>query len=244
MTAAPGETVTRFGRPFRHYPLAVSAESLALAWARQEQAPPGATVLVDREVSSRGRGGRVWDVPAETTLAFATVLRPTLAAEEADAVWLVGGSAAAAGAEAASGQALATWWPDLVVDRATGERVGAVKAEAQLGPGEVRSAVVTVRLHLGALAIEPARRDEVLEAVLESFGGECRSLATGAAGAAAAYSQRCRLLGRRVKLTLLPKGETRGLARAVDPTARLELESSTGMVERIPIDTLRELEVV
>lgn len=244
MSPAPGETVVRFGRQVRHYPLALSADSLALAWARQEEAPAGATVLVDREVSSRGRGGRVWDIPAEATLAFATVLRPALAASAADAAWLVGGSAAVVGAEAASGRALATWWPDLVVDGATREPVGAIKAEVQLGPGEVRSAIVTVRLDLGALGVDPTRRDELLEAILEAMDAECGSLSRDATVTAAAYGQRCRLLGERVRLKLLPKGETRGRARAVDSLARLELESPTGMVERISIDTLRELEVV
>ena len=236
----PGDS-SRVERPVRRFPAAVSAEAQALAWARQEEAPHGAVVVVDHEVSARGRAGRVWKVPAEATLACAVVLRPQLPAEEGDVVWLAGGLAAARAAEAVAGRSLQTWWPDLVVEAATGNEVGTVKAEVQLGPGQVRSAVVTVRFDLTALGLDPGRRDELLEALLSAFEGE--ELASGAA-AAAAYEQRCRLLGERVKVTLRPKGETRGVASGVDGKARLVLQSATGMMERIAVDVLGDLEVV
>ena len=47
-----------------------------------------------------------------------------------------------------------------------------------------------------------------------------------------------------MKLRLLPKGETRGTVRHIDRGGRLQLESATGMVERISVDMLRELQVV
>ncbi|MEO5839034.1 MAG: hypothetical protein ABIQ73_10880, partial [Acidimicrobiales bacterium] len=56
-------------------------------------------------------------------------------------------------------------------------------------------------------------------------------------------SERCALLHRKVRLDLLPKGETRGRVSGVDRSARLQIESSTGMVERIGIHSLRKLEV-
>lgn len=236
-----GHVADPLGRPVRRFPVAVSAEAQALAWARQEGAPHGAAVVVDHEVSPRGRAGRVWWAPAETTLACALVLRPALSAEEGDAVWLAGGLAVARAAEAVVGRPVATWWPDLVVDPATGQPVATVKAEVQLGPGEVRSAVVTLRFDLERLGIDAARRDDLLEALLEAF--EEAELGDGAA-VAAVYERRCRLVGERVKVTLRPKGETRGVASRVDGKARLVLESPTGMVERIAVDTLGDLELV
>ncbi|HET9443543.1 MAG TPA: hypothetical protein VFO65_09480, partial [Acidimicrobiales bacterium] len=120
------------GHPIRHFPLSVSAAALALAWARQDEAPEGATVLVDREISPLGRLGKLWPQAAEKTLACAVVLRPPLPAEEADAVWLAAGVAAATAAGAVSGHAVGTWWPDLVVDDETLETVAHLKAEVQL----------------------------------------------------------------------------------------------------------------
>ena len=234
------------GHPHRHFRVAVSVGAMALAWARQEGAPQGATVVADHEVNALGRIGDAWTAPSGSTLAAAVVMRPVLPAELADAVWLVAGLAGAEGASAVAGRPVGVWWPDLVVDPVTEAVIGKVLAEVQLGPAQVRSAVITIRLDLAALAIDPARRDAVLDEVLGAFDRTAGWLGEGADGcgeAAATYSQRCPLLGRRLKAVLLPKGETRGVARRVDRAARLELVSATGMVEHIAIDSLRRLEV-
>ncbi len=246
MTAVPGgppETVERFGRSFRHFEVAVSAGTMAGAWARQENAPAGAALTVGREVSPLGRLGQVWHGAPESTLSLAVVLRPSLPPEEADVAWLVAGLGAMGGAEVITGRELSVWWPDAVVD-ADDQAMATTKAEVQLGPGEVRSAVISLRLDLERLGLRVEQRDDLLEAVLRAVDEASASLADGPDALATAYERRCRLLGRRLKLRLLPKGETRGVARGVDRSGRLELASATGMVERISVDMLREFEVV
>ena len=240
----PGEESERFGHTVRQFKMGVSGAALALAWARQEDAPNGATVVVEREVSPLGRLGKLWPTPPESTLSFAVVLRPPLSVEDADAAWLLAGVAAAEGAEVASGRTMGTWWPDLVVDGESEEQVVALKVEIQLGPGRVRIAVASIRLDLDKLGLGAEGRDDLLEAVLRALDRHSEGLEEGAEGVAAAYEGRCALVGRRVKLRLLPKGETRGVARRVDRHARLEVESGTGMVQRIAIDTLRDLAAI
>ena len=44
----------------RDHPVAVSADALAASWARTEDAPHGALVVVGQEISPRCRGGRLW----------------------------------------------------------------------------------------------------------------------------------------------------------------------------------------
>ena len=51
-------TVERFGHPMRLCPVAVSAEAMALAWANQEDAPQGATVVVEHGIRPSGLHGR------------------------------------------------------------------------------------------------------------------------------------------------------------------------------------------
>lgn len=240
----PGQEAEQFGHVVRRFRMGVSGAALALAWARQEEAPHGSTVVVEREVSPLGRLGRMWKTPPEKTLSIAVVLRPPLSVEEADASWLLAGVAASEGADAASGKETQTWWPDRVVDKETGDEVVSVKVEVQLGPGRVRSAVASLRFDLEKLGLLPDGQDKLLEAVLASVDRHSESLDEGADGVAAAYEGRCNLIGRRVKLKLLPKGETRGVAQGVDRMARLQLESTTGMVQRVGIDTFRELEAV
>lgn len=238
------ETVDRYGRRTRHFPVAVSAEVMALSWANREDGPQGALVVVDHEIRPSGLHGRIWRVPSTDTLACSFVLRPALSVEAANSAWLVAALAAANGASAATGRDLATWWPDSVIDTESREVVSAVRAEIQLGPGRVKSAVVTLRFDLPKLGLDNARRDELLEAVATAIDEACEGFEDNAAGAAAAYESRCGLIGNRVKIKLLPKGETRGTARGVDRGARLELESASGIVEKITVDQVGVLDVV
>lgn len=225
----------------RHYEAAVSAEALALAWARQDNGPAGATVVVHNEISPRGRNGRLWSLPAHGTLAVAVVLRPVIDPPDADAVWLLAGLTGAVAAAAVTDQSVGTWWPDRVVSCETGDELVMTKAEVQLGPGRVRSAVITLRFDLARIGVQRENRAHLLDAMSDAVG-EVSDLDPD--GAAERYSEACVLIGRDVKLALLPKGETRGRASAVDRAARLRLESGTGMVERIGIDVLRDVQVV
>jgi BirA family biotin operon repressor/biotin-[acetyl-CoA-carboxylase] ligase len=239
------EAVERFGRPMKQFSVAVSSEVMALAWANQENAPAGAAVVVDHEINPRGLHGRLWDTPPADTLSVAIVLRPPVSVEEGDSTWLVAGLAAVEGAEAVSGKSLATWWPDAIVDTETKDPVGQVRSEVQLGPGQVKSAVITVRLDMLGLGLDPAAdRDQLCEAVVRSADRVSGQLAEGVAGVTTAYQDRCMMLGQRVKIRLRPKGETRGVARGVDRAARLQVESMSGLVERVGVDQLMELEVV
>lgn len=243
-TGFPGmetPTIEEYGRPVRRFSVAVSAEAMALAWANQEDAPQGATVVVDHEIRAGGLHGRLWEVPAAESLACSVVLRPTIPPEDADSAWLVAALASAEGAQAVSGQELATWWPDSVVD-ASRDQVAAVRAEVQLGPGRVKSIVVTLRFNLPKLGIEVDRKDELLEAVVRAVDAASDEWSSGGVGAA--YEKRCGLLGNRVMIRLLPKGETRGTARGVDRGARLELESASGLLEKITVDQVRDMKVI
>lgn len=239
------DTVERFGRPMRTFPVAVSADVMAQAWANQEAAPQGAAVVVEHEINPRGLHGAIWGTPPTDTLACAVVLRPSVSAEEGDVTWLVGGLAAVEAAEAVTGKSFATWWPDAVVEMEFGDPVAAVKSDVQLGPGQVKSAVVTVRFDLLRLELDPEKdRDRLIEALVTGFDRINVQLEQGAEAVATNYSERCAMLGKRAKVRLRPKGETRGVLKRVDRTARLEVESMSGMIERVGVNQLMELEVV
>lgn len=241
--AQPGVGADGPDRPIRRYEAAVSAGAMALGWANLEKAPDGATVVVKHEVSPMGRLGHLWTVPALSTLAFAVVLRPKLTAEEADVPWIVGSLAVAEGIEAAGGPSLRTAWPDLVVDAEDGTTKATVRADVQLGPGKVRVAVITVRVDLSEGA-EAARRDELLDAITRQLDLRTAELSDGVAGPLALYEKRCSTLGRNLKLKLVPRGDLRAHASAVDPLGRLELRSATGMVERVSVNQVREVAVL
>ena len=108
----------------------------------------------------------------------------------------------------------------------------------------MKSVVLTLRFNLPRLGLDPDRKDDLLEAVVHAVDRASEELAGGAVGAAAAYEKRCALLGNRLMIRLLPKGETRGTARRIDRGARLELESASGLIEKITVDQVRDMKVV
>ncbi len=226
----------------RDFRVSVNAAALALAWARREGAAAGSVVVVDHEISPRGRLGRLWPHPPERTAVLAMVWRPVLGADEADLVWLAASLGLLAAARSlAAGADIGLWWPDaLVVD--DGLRIGEVRAEAQLGPGQVTSAVVTARVDLHALGSPD--RDTAITAMVAGQAEWAGRLDADAEEVRVAYREACTLTGQRVMARLLPRGLARGAVRGVDGNGRLELESSTGFVERIPVDNLDRLEAI
>jgi len=238
------ETIERFGRPMRHFPVAVSCEAMALAWANQEDGPAGAIVMVDHEIGPRGYHGAIWPTPPADSLACSVILRPALAVEEADASWLAVGLIALRASEASGDHGLSLWWPADVVEGPERDVISSVKAEIQLGPGKVKSVVATMRFDLIKLGLGRDGRDNLLEQVVGAVDQVSELLSEGAAAVAAAYETRCSIVGQRLKVKLRPKGETRGTVRSIDRSARLELASPTGMVERVGIDQMMQLTVV
>ncbi|MGI9051184.1 MAG: hypothetical protein ACR2HQ_00795 [Ilumatobacteraceae bacterium] len=225
----------------RRYRVAINAETLALAWARQEGAPAGSVVVVDHEISPRGRHGRLWPHQPQRTAVLAMVWRPAIDADRADLVWLAASLGLLAAARSiVSGTDIGLSWPDALVDP-HGERLGEVRAEVQLGPGRVTSAVVTARFDVQALGI--VDRDAAVAAMVAGLDVGASHLATGVDVVCAVYSEACVLTGRRVVARLLPRGTARGTVRGVDPHGQLELESATGFVERVSVDSLDHLEV-
>lgn len=232
------------GGPQRRFIVAINAEALALAWARREGAPSGAVVVVEREISPRGRLGRLWPHPPERTAVLATVWRPSLDVDHGDIVWLSASLGLLAAAESLVGgrsRGLGLWWPDALVD-ADHRRVGEVRAEVQLGPGRVASAVVTARLDVQAFG--GCDHEGAVAAMIAGLGAAADRLDADVGDVATAYGASLALTGRRVVVRLLPRGATRGAVGGIDTRGRLELVSATGFVERVGLDRLDRVEVV
>lgn len=225
------------GCEVRSYPVAISTDALALSWARQEDAPDGALVVADVELSARGRREVLWQSVGGASLALSVVLRPELPVEGEGLLWLLGSVAAADAVAAVTGLDVACKWPnDLLVDD---RRLGLVDVSAQLGPGKVESAILTTRLNVGqeADALPEGLRDPVTSLTAEGspvarsemLVGVADSLDRWYAGAAKdlldAYRQRCATLGRRVRAALLPLGEVEGTAQDVTEAGDLVVDT-------------------
>lgn len=179
------------GRPLRTYRAVLSTEAVALAWAR-EGAPGGAVVVADYQASPRGRGGWPWAVTSGSGLGFSIVLRPALP-EEREGWLYTAATVALAGIH--GGDARIEWPADVHVG---GRWAGGVGVQTEAAGGALAWAVLTVLL---AQAEPP--RGALLAAAVAALE---ERLGAPEDEVLAEHRERCRTIGRTVRLRLVPMG--------------------------------------
>ena len=221
----------------RRVPVAVSVDALMHQWARQESAPAGSALVAEAEISARLRGGALWRT--SEALAAAVLARPAeLEPSGMDLAWLAASLGAARALDIAAGGEHRCEWPDAVL-AGLGVEV-AVSAVCTLGPGRVDYAILIVRLGPAGAFVPPV--DEA------GLVGELRAAARlldEPDELVDAYRGRCATVGCTAAVALLPHGAVRGTVRGIGADGRLEVESPTGLVERIAVSSfssLRKLE--
>lgn len=229
----------------------MSVEAIASAWARSEQAPDGAVVVLESEVSGRLRGGLPWTLGAGRGLMLAMVVRPDIDPLQEALLWLPASLAASDALTAITNVPHVVLWPDRVAARHPQVRDEtarcAVSVLVQLGPGRVEHSVFATRIDLQGLTEserEGVTADSFIPHYVESVRRHLKLLETDLDALLSEYSDRCAHMGERVRAELLPRGEARGQVAAVDRDGFLVLESPTGMLERIAPAGLRSIEIV
>ena len=169
-------------------------------------------------------------------------------------MWLMASVGAAEGLQELIGSAVECKWPDdLLVG---GRKIGGIKIEAQLGPGEIVSAVITGRFNINVAQEDfpPAIKDTATSTLVETgkeitiesaldavLSGIERRYDDDVPKMMKAYTDRCETIGRSVRAMLLPKGEVAGVAAGIDSFGSLQVEVG-GRTVPVVIDTLRKLE--
>ncbi|MDP3984703.1 MAG: hypothetical protein Q8Q52_06855 [Acidimicrobiia bacterium] len=224
-------TTIRYGRNLEHFPIAVSVEALAQAWLRQRNAPTGAVVVADREISGRSRLGKPF--AAQGGLNAAVVVRPPFSPEAEGLLWTWAGLAAVDGYRAVVGPA-AMWWPDLLV--ADGQRVGTIGTTALLAPGRIEAAALSFRVEADPNQVPP-----LLDAVLRSLEASERQMPDELIQR---FSKIDHLWGRQLELALAPRGMARGVAVGPDLLGRWTIRTADGVAETYTVDQVRAIRIV
>jgi len=229
----------------RSYDVAMSVEALASAWARTEDASAGSAVIVDTEISGRLRGGVPWTLAGSNALSMAIVARPRIAPMQEALLWSVAGLAAAEALTVATGTDHGVIWPDRAASSARDEPACFVNVLVQLRPGAIDHAIFSVRADLRALQIEASEpvRAELITTICQTMQQSVAWLEQDPTGLLATFNEHCLIMDELVVAKLLPRGEARGRATAVDSDGFLVLESSTAMLERIAPASLRSLDL-
>lgn len=206
-------------------------------------APSGEVVAAERQWAGRGRRERAWLSSEGSSLAVSVLWRSELGPR-----WLAWAGLCLAMAASQAAERLARWplglkWPnDLVGGDA---KLGGVLA--QVGPQrDSRSRAVVVGLGLNLAGPLPSGlagvasdletvsgvrvgHDEMLSALLESFGARLELLgsAGGRARLAAEYTRRCVTLGRQVRAELDAES-IEGIALRVEDSGALVIRRRSG----------------
>lgn len=176
---------------------------------------------------------------------MAVVVRPAVSPMQEALLWLVASLAAADALVEATGSGHMVIWPDRVIGKGAADQAAAAPRCAtnvvvQLGPGRIDHAVLAIRVELHDLAVT---KDHLTQELRRCVADTIRLLESDRLALVEAFTDRCSIMGQRVRVELMPRGEARGRATAVDPDGFLVLESPTGMLERIAPATLRSLSV-
>ena len=221
----------------RDYEVGISVEALAGAWARQEDAPHGAVVTVAHEISARLRGGSPWVCNPDSSMSFGVVIRPTLTTDRGDLLWCAAVAGADDGLETVGGL-VSPGWPDELYP------AGAVNVTSQLGPTGLVMAIVAVRVDALLAGVHPMSKDDALAAMVDGVLRSVDQLENDASTVLHRWAERSRLVGRWVRVTRLPRGETRGRVVGLDAQGALVIASPTDMLEHISVTTTNRVHLL
>lgn len=213
-----------------HYPVAITATSIALGWLRQRDAAPWSIVVADCEIATSSRlGGDLGFMP-ETSVSV--ILHPDIAPDHQDILWAHALLATCAGL-AAGEVSVRPWWPEVAIDERDAP-VGAAHVTSQLTAGKVDSSVITIRFgpHKGC-------RIAPIVASLENLS---ETLTETPAAVAETYRRQCPLKDRQVTVRRLPTGSTSGLAGSIDERGHFALRSSSTSRSSFGVDQILSIE--
>jgi BirA family biotin operon repressor/biotin-[acetyl-CoA-carboxylase] ligase len=218
----------------------------ALKGAR-EGAPHGALYVAGRQTAGRGRRGNRWFGAEGQSVAFTVLLRPNVPAARVSGVALVGGLAVRRAvdgwlrAAGRSEQPLVKWPNDVVIG---GRKLCGILAESQIRGSEVLAIALGVGLNLGidglpseiaetatslrAIGVAPLPPEIVIAEVLEALEARIDAFSAGGESTVEELRQYDALVGKRVRV-----GQEEGLARGINRSGSLLLQSTQGVVKEV-----------
>ncbi|MGI3781823.1 MAG: biotin--[acetyl-CoA-carboxylase] ligase [Janthinobacterium lividum] len=224
-----------------------------LAEAARAGAPAGSVLVADHQSAGRGRMGRTWTAPPGTSIAMSVLVRPSVPLERWTWLPLLAGLAVSDGIRQETDLPADLKWPNDVL--ILGRKVCGVLAErveTTDGPAVVIGMGINVHLTTEQLPVPtatslaltlaelgvpgvPVRRTSLVSTTLRSLE---RILARweevadvpdlGADALALVYRERCATIGRDVRISLSDGTSVDGVARDVDASGRLVLETPDG----------------
>lgn len=246
--AIASELRTRWlGHEMIHLAVTTSTNDVARQ-AGLSGSPSGLVVLADEQTKGRGRVGRAWHAPAESSILMSLLLRPRLSPAHIFSLTMLTGSAIVAAVERITGLRCDLKWPNDVL--IGGKKLGGILTEASLTSDGIEFVVVGLGLNVNldfadepslaetatSLSLElgrPLSRVPLIQGILEEFEERYEAAQRGE-HLAILEEWRARLatLGKQVIVTDGQWRET-GLASGVNLDGTLLLRRDDGSVVHV-----------
>ena len=209
----------------------------------EEGAPHGTVVAADMQTAGRGRRGRTWESPAGKDIYFSILLRPEFAPDKAAGLTLVMALAVARAVEEKCGVEAGIKWPNDVV--VNGKKICGILTEMTVETDYIQHVVTGVGINVNmdslpeeiresatSLFLESGKktaRAELLQAVLERFEEYYGKYAADLGMDSILGEYNARLVNRDRQVRVLdPKGEWEGVAKGINASGELLVETSAG----------------
>ncbi len=214
----------------------------------EEGADHGTVVVADKQNAGRGRRGRTWQSPAGKDIYFTILLRPRFLPDKAAGLTLVMALSVAQAVERICGLQAGIKWPNDVV--MNGKKICGILTEMNVEtdyiqhvvigvginvnldemPGEISRTATSILLESGKETARAELLQEVLARFEENYGIYERKL--DLRDMLGEYNGHLVNMGKQVKV-LDPKGEFEGIARGIDASGELLVETQDGKTVKV-----------
>ncbi len=236
---------TRFiGRKLIYYARIASTNDIAKQMADSGE-PEGTVIVADEQMAGRGRFGRTWIAPPNSSLLMSIVLRPALQAAQIGRVTMAIALGICDAILASTGLDARIKWPNDIL--LNGKKCAGVLSEANTTDGGIEYVVCGLGVNVNfsamgsgipdeatTLADEAGmyvERERLLGAILGAIEQRYVHMRNGAS-LHAEWAARLATLNRAIR-ALTPWGEETGVAEAVDEVGALVLRRADGSSIRL-----------
>lgn len=159
---------TIFAGKLHHFPSTDSTQTRALNDAHGG-AEAGQVYIADEQTAGRGRGGHTWHSEPDRGLYLTVLVRPRLTADTTLQISLATGLAAHAAIAQTNGSNIDLRWPNDLVSRKDGRKLGGILTEAAMEPtGSLRHAAIGIGINLNQSAFPDDLASTATSLLLES----------------------------------------------------------------------------
>ena len=205
----------------------------------------GTVVIADRQTCGKGRRGRSWHTPGNTSIAMSFLLKPQLEAEYASMLTLVQAMAVAEAVEEVTALKSQIKWPnDILINE---KKVCGILTEMNLSGSEISSIIIGTGINVNQESFPEEIREIATSLKNESGKAQCREKLIGAlcekfeqyyeqflttkdlSCIIEEYNVRLVSAGRSVRV-LDPKGEYTGEAIGINAQGELQVRQDDGKI--------------